>query len=374
MAADEDALDVRKKHAEIAKIEAEVAKLANEQRWFWSAVKGVKLTEWVTATAAVAIVVTGWFSGFFNATRERLETDKNRLGMEKIELERQKEKIGHEIAARERELADVRTRLLPFEQEAAAIQSLRDLKNKLIEVRFSVTPAFDGYKVRIEGRDPKLDWDAPRVARLNPHVSSALEAVNRLRSLKGLLVDGLRMKSADLQVAGQHSELEDVRLINCSLEAADLAGLKTLSKVRALRLEWNELQTFDGCGPFPSVTSLDVSGNPLGDRGLESLRSAFPNVAYLSITGTRVTDVGMAHLAKLPSLRTLDLESTAVTGQGLLKLFESPTLTSVAIGKDRVSDEVAASIRRKRPNETTLILRDREAKAQWALDRARHAW
>src|SRR5262245_27980075 len=44
----ETGLDDRKKRAEIAKLEVETAKLANEQRWCWSAVRGVKVTEWAT--------------------------------------------------------------------------------------------------------------------------------------------------------------------------------------------------------------------------------------------------------------------------------------------------------------------------------------
>jgi hypothetical protein len=147
-------LESRKKLAEIAKLKAEATKLGNEQRWLWTFVRAVKLTEWVTAISAILLVYGGWYSGLFNAMRERLETDKNRLAVEKIDLEQKREKLGTEVAAKERELADIKARLAPFERQQRAIQGIHSLGNesKAMWAEFKTDARLDEISVSLHRR------------------------------------------------------------------------------------------------------------------------------------------------------------------------------------------------------------------------------
>ena len=64
----------------------------------------------------------------------------------------------------------------------------------------------------------------------------------------------------------------------------------------------------------------------------------FPDLAYLDISNTQITDNGLMALAKQDGLSELDLESTNVTDIGLDKLKNMRNLHSLFIGSTRVSD------------------------------------
>lgn len=82
---------------------------------------------------------------------------------------------------------------------------------------------------------------------------------------------------------------------------------------------------------------LDLSGSQLTDEGLASLAS-LEQLEELWLNETAVTDEGLIHLRGMKRLRYLDLGHTDVTGTGLQKLSGLRNLIYVNLSHSRVSD------------------------------------
>lgn len=90
---------------------------------------------------------------------------------------------------------------------------------------------------------------------------------------------------------------------------------------------------------------LNLSQNPISDRGLRSLRM-LPDLKEIGLAGTLVTDRGMVELAKLTNLRLLDLANTAVTEDGLSRLDALTELQVVGLQDCRIGDPACDVLRR----------------------------
>ncbi len=104
------------------------------------------------------------------------------------------------------------------------------------------------------------------------------------------------------------------------LTDAMLADLVHLSELRTLDLNGCKAITDDGIArlaAMPQLTSLDLSGTGVTDRGLSVLQH-LPNLESISLTMTRVTDDGMRDLAHCEQLRRVNLMWTR-TGDGAIR-------------------------------------------------------
>jgi hypothetical protein len=77
---------------------------------------------------------------------------------------------------------------------------------------------------------------------------------------------------------------------------------------------------------FRSLRVLGLLGSAVDDRGAAELADSGPPLTYLLLTGTRVTDAGVAALARMPVLATLEVANTQVTDTGLKELAGAPRL------------------------------------------------
>ena len=66
--------------------------------------------------------------------------------------------------------------------------------------------------------------------------------------------------------------------------------------------------------------NASVAGTNFGDQDLAKLAPIGPNLRWLDLGGTAVTDAGLTHLAAMPNLTRLHLERTRVTDAGLARL------------------------------------------------------
>jgi uncharacterized membrane protein len=69
----------------------------------------------------------------------------------------------------------------------------------------------------------------------------------------------------------------------------------------------------------PQVLWLDLSGTQISDAGLAAVEQ-FPNLTRLHLNRTAITDAGMTHLARLSHLEYLNLYGTKITDAGLVPL------------------------------------------------------
>ena len=75
------------------------------------------------------------------------------------------------------------------------------------------------------------------------------------------------------------------------------------------------------------------------DDLLEDLSRRTRTLSALGLSGcTQITDAGVRHLARIPSLRYLDLTGTSVTDDGLQVLRDLPELRTLSLAWNRVSE------------------------------------
>lgn len=90
--------------------------------------------------------------------------------------------------------------------------------------------------------------------------------------------------------------------------------------------------------PKPTVPfGLDFSQSPFGDADMQAVRR-FEQLRALMASGTKVSNSGLAELAKLPRLQILFLAGTQITDKGLAKLTALPALQVLDISVNGITD------------------------------------
>ena len=87
---------------------------------------------------------------------------------------------------------------------------------------------------------------------------------------------------------------------------------------------------------FPGLKDLDLSGSGVTDAGLAQLRGS--GLSNLIVRDTRITDAGLVHLAGLPNLHSLSLQETSIGDDGLAAIKSLPGLTTLYLSGTKVSD------------------------------------
>lgn len=111
----------------------------------------------------------------------------------------------------------------------------------------------------------------------------------------------------------------------------------------------NVTQTFDddalaALTPLgPQVAWLNLARTQVTDDGLDVL-ARMPHLTRLHLENTAVTDDGLQHLAGLEHLAYLNLYGTAVTDAGLQHLAQLPRLKNLYLWQTQVTPEAAAQL------------------------------
>ncbi len=107
----------------------------------------------------------------------------------------------------------------------------------------------------------------------------------------------------------------------------------------------------DGYAVMPIARDLhavdfngSLAGERMDDKQLERLTPLAPSLVWLNLSGTAVTDAGLAHLGKLAQLRRLNLSRTAVTDAGLASLAGLGQLEVLNLYGTGVSDAGLAQL------------------------------
>ena len=104
------------------------------------------------------------------------------------------------------------------------------------------------------------------------------------------------------------------------------------------------------------VTWLDLSGTRVTDAGLATL-ARMPNLTRLSLGNTAVGDAGLRHLAGLARLENLNLYGTRVSDAGLDALRALGALRVVYLWGTRVTPEGRAALQGALPNARVFAVR-----------------
>lgn len=110
-------------------------------------------------------------------------------------------------------------------------------------------------------------------------------------------------------------------------------------------------EKFGGALNFVSQESSELHFNAVGirkdfgDEQLASLADVGESIIELNLSGTMVTDAGMAKLAGMPNLKKLRLNDTAVTDEGLAQLKGLPQLEFLVLFGTQVTDAGMAHLK-----------------------------
>lgn len=170
------------------------------------------------------------------------------------------------------------------------------------------------------------------------------------RAVQQLEASGLRCKIEPL-VEGQLAKLAEqeglppvqvvvgVSDILFKTRDNDLAPLAALSEVAYLSLSGTKL-TDKGVGHIAGLSKLQVlyvGDTAISDEGLAHLKG-LSGIRELWLRGTRVTDAGMVCLEELPNLQTLLIGRTALGDAGLAHLGKLRSLTTLGLDSTQVTD------------------------------------
>jgi internalin A len=109
---------------------------------------------------------------------------------------------------------------------------------------------------------------------------------------------------------------------------------------------------------LPNLTTLNLWGNQIGDQGAESVAENLTHLTTLQLGSNHIGVEGAQSIAKnLPNLTTLDLSSNQIGDQGAQSVAENlPNLTTLDLSSNQIGNEGAQSIAENLPNLTTLNL------------------
>ncbi len=119
--------------------------------------------------------------------------------------------------------------------------------------------------------------------------------------------------------------------------AADPAAIAAVQKAGALAMPIAQNTNFLDIG-------FQMGGDKITDAQLASLAPIAPQVFWLNLAGTRITDNGLAALEPLRNLRKLHLERTPITDSGLAHLKGLTNLGYLNLYSTGVSDAGLAQL------------------------------
>jgi Leucine-rich repeat (LRR) protein len=122
---------------------------------------------------------------------------------------------------------------------------------------------------------------------------------------------------------------------------AGCASLELLSGLEQIDFHYTTSLTDTGLAhlaKLPRLRSLDLSEFDITDQGLKHLRG-LTRLERLDLSGTRVTNEGLASMATLTALSSLNLSNTQITSAGLVHLSKLVHLKELQLSASQVDDE-----------------------------------
>jgi hypothetical protein len=242
------------------------------------------------------------------------------------------------------------TRELPPEtmRELAALSAVAPLKLRITKIaQFGI-----GHARRLTGLRVEQLWIWCDVTRGAMNHILQLEG---LRELDILCMTGPgKLKNFDKAV-----QLEAFRA-NLYMTKSDLLQVAQCPSIRVLGAQNADLArpAFAALLSMPNLTALDLEGTRFDDKMAKKI-SRSTTIGSLEVGGTRLTRIGLAHLAQMTQLHSLDLWALDLDATDLTMLQALPKLEYVAFGGHEHAPSLDADAI------TTLILESRSVKRVW---------
>ncbi|MBS1957706.1 MAG: hypothetical protein JST89_26195 [Cyanobacteria bacterium SZAS-4] len=105
----------------------------------------------------------------------------------------------------------------------------------------------------------------------------------------------------------------------------------------------------NGLKGMPNLQDIDLSDSSLNDAGVANLVKACPQLKFLTLTGTHVTDECFLSLQKLQHLVKLKIKRTAISGKNFDKLVGLKSLVKISLAGTHLQKEYVQKFRKARP-------------------------
>lgn len=172
---------------------------------------------------------------------------------------------------------------------------------------------------------------------------------------------GKQFKSGVIEQLKLFRDLETLRCINTSLDDAFIKGLDEFPRLRVLGF-FNAPITDAGLAVIGNskmgaeLRQLLLGRTKITDVGLKSI-AKLPRLYLLELSGTSITDTGISELSQLVRLKVLRFRGTVVTDKGIAQLGQLSKLMLLSIGGSRVTPSGIAELRKQIPG---LVVTDEE--------------
>lgn len=97
--------------------------------------------------------------------------------------------------------------------------------------------------------------------------------------------------------------------------------------------------------PGGDIVYADIGTLPITDRDLQWMTQEYPHLERVVLSGTRITDDGLAAFSRLKNLHTLTLNRVSLTDAGLAHLAVLTNLRVLDLSGCRISDAGVAQLR-----------------------------
>ena len=171
---------------------------------------------------------------------------------------------------------------------------------------------------------------------------------------------------------GDLSDLTDLSLENCRIQADDMIPISTLPKLEWLNLYRTPLgeQGVNLLSKSKSIALLPIGKAGVTDLGLEYL-CKMGQLTYLGLRGNPVTDKGAKHLSKLTKLEGLYLGETQVTNQTVTEIAHLSRLQKLWLHDLPITDEAIVHLSKlKRLKEIHIYATNISARGAQSLQKS----
>lgn len=172
---------------------------------------------------------------------------------------------------------------------------------------------------------------------------------------------GKRFDNGALEHLQSFPDLETLRCIDSRVDDTFVKQLDKFSRLRVLGI-FNASITDAGISALANskvggeLRQLLLGRTKITDLGLKSI-AKLPRLYLLELSGTKVTDAGISELAQLAPLKVLRFRGTAVSDKGIAQLGKLGKLMLLSVGGSRVTATGVAELRKQIPG---LVVTDEE--------------
>jgi beta-lactamase regulating signal transducer with metallopeptidase domain/Leucine-rich repeat (LRR) protein len=173
-----------------------------------------------------------------------------------------------------------------------------------------------------------------------------LASIKEITWLESLKLSDTRISDAGLAHVANLRSLRSINLRGTDTSDEGLAHLKNLTSLERLSLSETDT-SYRGLPHLSKLTAMEhlsLKGTKLSDRGLANLKE-LRSLKYLRMDDTPIGDRGMVHLRNLKSLQALYLPTNRISNRGLAQLTGLPVLKELHLAsQERVTDAGLAHV------------------------------